>query len=189
MIPLIILAIEDESSREFMIWLYESSVDRMLREARKYFSRQEDIEDIVSESVVKLVDKVDLLQKLDRSKLLPYAVTTVRHMSLHALQHETYFQMLSFDVLESYLSTPGNNSSDEMLLREQRNARLREIFVTLPVEDRLLLEEKYILLWTDAEIAKTLNIQPNSVRMRLTRAKRRIAKALTEQGFLLSEWV
>ena len=76
-----------------------------------------------------------------------------------------------------------------MLLREQRNARLREIFVTLPVEDRLLLEEKYILLWTDAEIAKTLNIQPNSVRMRLTRAKRRIAKALTEQGFLLSEWV
>ena len=54
MIPLIILAIEDESSREFMIWLYESSVDRMLREARKYFSRQEDIEDIVSESVAKL---------------------------------------------------------------------------------------------------------------------------------------
>lgn len=38
MIPLIILAIEDESSREFMIRMYESNVSRMYREAGKYVS-------------------------------------------------------------------------------------------------------------------------------------------------------
>lgn len=189
MIPLVILAIEDESSRDFMIWLYEKSVSWMYREARKYFSHPEDVEDIVSESVVKLVDKAELLQELDKSKLLPYVVTTVKHMSLHALQHETHFQMLSFDMLEEYLTTPGNDSPDEKILREQRNAHLQEILGTLPVEDRLLLEEKYILMWADAEIAKVLGIQPDSVRMRITRAKRRIAKSLTGQGFRLNEWI
>lgn len=49
MIPLIILAIEDESSREFMIRLYESSVKRMYCEAKKFFSETEDVEDAVSD--------------------------------------------------------------------------------------------------------------------------------------------
>ena len=78
---------------------------------------------------------------------------------------------------------------EEKLLREQCNVRLQELFHALSTDDRLILEEKYILQWSDAEIAKALGIQPDSVRMRITRAKHRVAKALTEQGFLLSEWV
>ena len=161
----------------------------MCYEARKYFSRTEDVEDIVSDAVVKLVDKVDLLQELDEHKRIPYAVTTVRHLALHALQHESYFQMVSFDALEVYLSTPSGDATEAKILGEQRNKRLYEILSSLPVDDRLLLEEKYILHWSDAEIAKTLSIRPDSVRMRITRAKRRVAKALTEQGFRLYEWV
>lgn len=68
MIPLIILAIEDESSREFMIRLYESNVKRMYCEAKKFFSETEDVEDAVSDAVVKLVDKVDLLQQIAAEK-------------------------------------------------------------------------------------------------------------------------
>ena len=78
---------------------------------------------------------------------------------------------------------------EEKLLREQCNVRLQELFHALSTDDRLILEEKYILQWSDAEIAKALGIQPDSVRMRITRAKHRVAKALTEQGFLRSGWV
>lgn len=189
MIPLIILAIEDESSREFMIRMYESNVSRMYREAGKYVSLAEDIEDVVSDAVVKLVDKVDLLQEIEECKRIPYATTTVRHMAFRLLRRKNRLQTVSFDELEAFLSAPNGENADDKILGEQRKSRLQELLDTLPIEDRLLLEEKYILLWSDAEIAKALEIQPDSVRMRLTRAKRRIAKAMTEQGFHLYDWI
>ena len=189
MIPFVILAIEDESSRDFMIRFYESSVKRMYCEARKYFSHAEDVEDVVSDAVVKLVDKIDLLLEIDERRRLAYAVTTVRHLALHALPRKDRFQTVNFDVLEEQLPSLDGSFPEEKLLREQCNVRLQELFHALSTDDRLILEEKYILQWSDAEIAKALGIQPDSVRMRITRAKHRVAKALTEQGFLLSEWV
>lgn len=189
MFPMIILAIEDESSRDFMLRLYVNSVTRMYLEAVKYVSDKETAEDVVSDAVVKLVEKVDLLQQLDAGKRLPYAITTVRHMAYRHLRRENRLELTSFDALEALLPSADAETTDDKILKEQRKARLRELLAAIPTEDRLLLEEKYILLWSDDEIAKTLDIRPNSVRMRLTRAKRRVADALTEQGFRLNDWV
>ena len=99
MIPILILTMEDESSREFMLRLYESCVSQMYREAGKYFSAKEDIEDVVSEAVVKLVNRIDTLQELERAKRLPYAVTTVRHVALNFLRRRNHFRMECFDDL------------------------------------------------------------------------------------------
>lgn len=57
------------------------------------------------------------------------------------------------------------------------------------VEERLLLEQKYVLGWSDNELASMLGIQPQSVRMRLTRAKRKAIQLMKEQGFQISEWL
>lgn len=189
MIPLIILAIEDETSRDFMIRFYEENLTWMYYEARKYFTREVDVEDIVSSAIVKLIDKIDVLQGLDKSKRLPYAGATVRHLALNVLKHENHFQMLSYDALELYLSASENTLAEQKILDEQRRACLHTILNELLVDEWLLLEEKYILLWTDAEIATTLNIQPDSVRMRITRAKRKMVKALNKQDFRLDEWI
>lgn len=188
MILPVILTIEDESSQEVMIRLYKRSLKRMFREARKYASIQEVIEDIVSDSIVQLVDKVELLRELEENKRIAYAITTVRHMAYRYLRREKLLQMTSFDNLEAFLAAP-SESTDDAILREQRRAKMRELLGSLPTEDLLLLEEKYILEWTDAEIAATLGIQTNSVRMRLTRAKRRVSKALAKQGFQLNDWL
>ena len=42
----------------------------------------------------------------------------------------------------------------------------------------LLPRKMNILLWPDSEIAEQLGIKPDSMRMRYTRAKRKVAKAL-----------
>lgn len=189
MIPVILLTIEDESSREFMLRLYENCVSRMYHEAGSYLSEKADIEDVISDAVVKLMEKVDLLRQIDESKRLPYAVTTVRHMAFRRLRQENRLELLDFDALDALLPPQEAESADDKILKEQRSARLRELFASIPTEDRLLLEEKYILLWPDEEIAKLFGIRPNSVRMRLTRAKRRVADELTAQGFRLDDWI
>ena len=48
-------------------------------------------------------------------------------------------------------------------------------------EDRLLLEGKYILGYTDAELADMLGCKKSSVRMKLTRARRRAFQLMTEE--------
>ena len=189
MFPMIILAIEDESSRDFLLRFYVNSVTRMYLEAVKYVADKETAEDVVSDAVVKLVEKVDLLQEIDADKRLAYAITTVRHMAYRHLRQENRVKLTNFEALEELLPSADGEATDDKILKEQRKARLRELLAAIPTEDRLLLEEKYVLLWSDEEIAKTLDIQPNSVRMRLTRAKRRVADELTAQGFRLNDWI
>ena len=58
------------------------------------------------------------------------------------------------------------------------------VWKQMPTDIRLLLERKYILGQADAEIAADLGIRPESVRMRLTRAKRIAAKELLKNGFI-----
>lgn len=183
MIPIIILAIEDDNSRDFMIWLYEESKDRMKAEAMRYMPSEADAEDVVSEAVIKLVDKIDLLQQLEEKQRVPYAVTTARHLALRILEIRKQLPSSNYDDLENYISAPESNDPEDLLLEEQRNQRLKEILAAVPLEERLLLEKKYILLWPDSEIAEQLGIKPDSMRMRYTRAKRKVAKALLAKGF------
>lgn len=189
MIPIAILTLEDESDRDFMLRFYESNVARMYLEASKYFPCTADAEDTVSDAVVKLVDKLELLMQLDERKRAAYAVTTVRHLALHTLQRRNRHRTVELESFDETVSVENAAMSEDALLSEQRRTHLQALFATLPAEDRLLLEERYLLRWSDAEIAVALGIQPDSVRMRVTRAKRRVVKLLTDQGFLLSDWI
>ena len=51
------------------------------------------------------------------------------------------------------------------------------------MQDRLLLEEKFILLWSDEEIAKTLGVSKSSVRVYVMRARRAVLALCREDGY------
>ena len=161
----------------------------MYLEAAKYFPCAADAEDTVSDAVVKLVDKLELLMQLDERKRAAYAVTTVRHLALHTLQRRNRHRTVELESFDETVSAENAAMPEDALLSEQRRTHLQALFATLPAEERLLLEERYLLRWSDAEIAVALGIQSDSVRMRVTRAKRRVVKLLTDQGFLLSDWI
>ena len=66
---------------------------------------------------------------------------------------------------------------------------IRNIWCCLERDTRMLMEQKYILRWSDEELAEILGIQPQSVRMRLTRAKRELMAQLQKNGFHLDDWL
>lgn len=80
------------------------------------------------------------------------------------------------------LAQPGPSLEEQAILSQQKQA-LARIWPRLPKEDRLALEAKYILQLSDREIARQLGIQPASVRMRLTRARRRARKEMEKEGW------
>ena len=72
-------------------------------------------------------------------------------------------------------------SLDKRIMLAEQKERLMQIWSSLPEEDRLLLEGKYILGYTDAELADMLGCKKSSVRMKLTRARRRAFQLMTEE--------
>ena len=72
-------------------------------------------------------------------------------------------------------------SLDERIISEEQKDRLMQIWGSLPEEDQLLLEGKYILGYKDAELADMLGCKKNSIRMKLTRARRRAFQLMTEE--------
>ncbi len=80
------------------------------------------------------------------------------------------------------LAHPGPSVEEQAILGQQKRA-LAKIWPRLPEEDRLVLEAKYILQLDDRQISRRLGIQPASVRMRLTRARRRARKEMKKEGW------
>ena len=86
------------------------------------------------------------------------------------------------DRLAEIAATDG--SLDDLLLHSDSAEQLWGLWAKLSVQDRILLEGKHILELTDEELASILKCKPASVRMKLTRARRRAAKLLSERNEL-----
>ena len=56
----------------------------------------------------------------------------------------------------------------------------REVYL-MAEKTRQLLEDKYVLNMSDAEIASALGVKPSSVRMLLTRARSKARKAIEKK--------
>ena len=181
MIPYIILAIEDESDREYMTALYVEYHRLMYSEIKKLLSEREAIEDILQSTLVKLIDKISLLRSLDRTHLVNYIIVSCRNATRNELRYRSRHPAFSFD--EAFDGSEPDNvfaPIEEQIVHADSLARLAQIWDKLDERSRYLLEARYILEKTDADIAVDLGIQPKSVRMALTRA-RKLARELMEE--------
>ena len=188
MIPIIISSIESPEDRDLMTEFYTKYCDLLHQEAWKHLSIKEDVEDIVYEALAKIIDKMETFRVLVPAQRIQYALTTVRNLSYILAKRNSHFTFVSYD--ESFESFAREQATPEISAEKKAALdQMRSIWKSLDIDDRMLLEQKYILHWKDAELAEQLGIQPASVRMRLTRTKRKLMKELSAQGVNLSDWV
>ena len=76
-------------------------------------------------------------------------------------------------------------SIDEQLLQMEQKEMLVRVLESLSEEDRILLEGKYILEQSDRDLAALLGCKPSSIRMKLTRARRRALNLIGEEVNLI----
>lgn len=189
MLPIIIAAIESPEDRDLMTKFYEDHHARMYSEARKHLDKEEDVEDIVYEALVKIIEKIDTFRTLETWQQVRYARTAVRNLAYIFLKRSNYFSMVSFDDIEYEIASNYGMSAETVVEKQQFERYIRLVWKDLKHEDRMLLEQKYILHWKDSELAEGLGIKPQSVRMKLTRAKRNLFAELQKKGFNLNDWI
>ena len=181
MIPFCIMAIESEDDREFMEKLYINYQRLMYSEIFKITRDQWVTEDLLQDTITKLIDKVEELREKERKQLINYIISSCKNRAFNYVTREG--KRVSFSLDECMDAPSAEYDRYEMertLIHTEDLDRLAAIWPDMDERSRYVLEAHYILEKSNEEIAKDLGICPNSVRMALTRARKTAYKLLEE---------
>ena len=108
---------QNDTDQEFILWLYQEFYRLMFYTAQKYVKNQKQQEDIVQESLRKLIEKTPRLRRFQRSVLASYIVSTVRNTSIDYLKmwQEEKDRLVNLDDLTTQAAESGR-SLDETLI-------------------------------------------------------------------------
>lgn len=176
LISAIIAGIENEYQRKFMENIYTKFYAEMKRRAFDVVENDSDAEEIVQESFIKLIKKVDTLMRIDQNKLPSYLFITTKNTAINFVKHKRYENkyMIISDEKDAAEWLPDEEGLPELILSHKEDLDiLARALPLLPERDLRLLEAKYVLDLPSDEIAKQFNISPNSIRTYIMRARRK----------------
>lgn len=172
--------IEDESKRRYIEDLYFEHRHVMYIVAKALLHDAADAQDAIAQAIENIIPKINEIKTLERFKLRAYIVNTVRNVALAMLarrKRETYIpDAEEFDCIAPH-SAVGDRQSSMADADE-----LARALAKLPERERQALQMKYMYEWTDDEMAQVLGVQPDSVRMILSRARQHARAILESEG-------
>ena len=178
--PAVILAIQDESDRTYMEWIFQTYHRLMYHYIMEVLHDSWQADDVMQESVVKLIHKIDVLRRLSESKRRNYIITTAKNTAISYLRRESIRKGIAYDDwAKDCIGTQSEEDPEALVLRQEEMEALQLIWDDLDERSRYLLSSRYILEQSFEEMARELGVTVGSARMLLTRAKR-AALALIE---------
>lgn len=182
MIPLYILAIEDDDDREFMSQLYLSYNRLMYDEIIKIVHDSWVTDDLLQATIEKLINKVQELRNKDREHLVSYIIISCKNAARNYLRNQKRHPAFCLDEEADRLDTKNTQEGIEFrLISEEELNALVQIWSKLDERSRWILEMRYIQEKTTAEMASELGIKAGSVRMMLSRARNKAYSLAQEQ--------
>ena len=174
------------SDREFMERVYQEHARLILAIAKKYTTDSYDQEDIMQSVAENLIKHVSTLKKLEKKALAAYIVYAVRNTAINwskatRRRNKLFVSAEDEEAIKQIEYISQTDPVEEAVLTREQLLQLSEIWHDIPEEDQLLLEGKYIWGLTNQELAEDFNCKPDSVRMKLTRARRKAAQLLQER--------
>lgn len=172
------------SEYEFFYEFYEKYKKLIYHLVKKYEARSSDVDDLVQDVVLRLMNYIPNLMKIrdSSSRVANYIALTVKSVyvdRLRASQSENCV-VLPIEILEAiYEDSPNRPASPGLTAAQWDVALLRE---NLSKRDWDVLLGKYILGYSDKELADQCGCSQDSIRMALTRARRNARKLLDERG-------
>lgn len=184
MLSIVLSTMDDPNDREFIQNLYVDNEKLFFAVALKIVPGLQEAEDVVQESLLKLIGKVATLQKLECCALTTYIVFTVRNTAFnhmkklkrHWTKSEEFDEVMLDEKIQSGLSL------DELMIIAENREKLVNAWDCVPDTDRILLEGRYLLGMSDAELAQIFHCKPSSIRMKMFRARKSALNVITKKG-------
>lgn len=177
--------INDVDDRAFMQEVYQQNERLMYAIALKYASNTQDCEDIVHDTVERLCKNIIKIKGLSNSALRAYVVYAVRNTAINFRKHQAtinrHIQQLSDDDLSSEYDQPESIIERIEDLQEKRTS-LTKVWMQLTDAEQELLYRKYVLEQTTEELAGIFQCSRDSIRMRLSRVRRKSLRLMKGDG-------
>ena len=163
-----------------MTALYQNYQRLMMREVLRIVHNKWEAEDIFHTTIERLIDKLQELRQMDREHLVNYIIVACRYNSFWYLREKRRHVEFPFDDFSDHPDiSQDQNAIESRLVQECEIEALKKVWPKLDDRARLVLESRYILNKSDAEIAAEMSISPDSVRMALTRARKAAKRLMT----------
>lgn len=179
MLPICILAIRDDDDRAYMTRLFVKYQRLMYRTIYDILGDKWATEDVLQTTLLRLIDHLDTLRRLEPEGLAGYIAAACRHTAYNAVRDSSRHPWLPLDGGPE-VPDERQEVEDRVLCRLELDA-LAQVWPRLDENTRWLLEARYILDYSDGELARELGVKPDSVRMALTRARRKARRLMESQ--------
>ena len=192
MIFIMLQAIENEEERNRLAVFY-TKYRQLLRkksceilETYHMENRFDLANDMLQDAMAKMIQNIGTVSKLTDYQMIAYAVQTIRSCTIDFCRKSNSYQkaIQQKGILEEAENREFYQNPIEQFTHDDPIAYLGQILATLPQKDRDILIYKYFLKYDDSKIADLLDIKVDSVRMAMTRARRKIREEwrMVEEG-------
>lgn len=156
------------TTKEFEI-LARTLRPRILKTSRQIVGSDDDAEDIVQDTMLKLWELRDDLGEYRSVEAL--ATIVAKRLSLNFIrrQHPSALD-------EAVQTADSEPTAEEQMILHQRNSYIDSVLSKLPDSQQSLLRMRHIEGYDNAEIARVLGSNEGAVRTALCRARRRVAE-------------
>ena len=171
---------------EFLKELIQECQPMIVWTARKSANySHEAVEEVLQETMVRLVKKVSKLESMDRRAQYVYIEQTIKTTALNYLHRknlETHLFEQTEDFEEEIRTIPDMSLPPEAAVEHKEYVESRyKAFRKLTKEERQIMLQKYFLGLSDKELAKQLKCKPDSVRMVLSRIRKKVRSLIEEK--------
>lgn len=181
---------EPNNDRAYMTTLYQRYKAFLFRKAGTYTRDPQTLEDIVQDTLLRLIRNTTRLRTLEPAALTAYLALTVRSAALNHMEAERRDSLDALPLDDGEVQTDRLRSSrsqptlEEQVLLGLRDRELRTVIGRLPERDQALLTGKYFLELSTQELADDLGTTAAGVRVMLSRARKRALNELMREGIL-----
>lgn len=143
---------------------------KFLRLAMRFLPSEEDANDALQEAFCRLWPRVNLIDSAKEAEAM--AVTTIKHLCIDEVRKHGRVQEVNID---SGCDNVLTDSSDEIMERDEQYLLVEQI-----IDNHLSPLQKQIIRWREydelsfEEIGEKLNMQPATVRVNVSRARKQI---------------
>ena len=167
-----VLQFDNDNDRAFFSHLYETYERKMFYVAMNVCGNQWIAEDAVHDAFCKAAAHFDYIRTLPERRLGAWLLVVCKNAAFDILRKESRYVSQEDNTPEISFETPETQFAYTELVKSIRS---------LPENQRMLLELKYVEGCSHEEIAQRLGISNTAVRLRVLRARQALLKLL-EKG-------
>ena len=163
-----------EQRRALLITLYEAEAVSLVRLARIFTDDRNAAEDLVQEAFIRLYRSASRIQ--DSTKSPAY----LRSIVLNLCRDHNRRGLMSLRHRQAAVEISPVDQPQDLIVRTERQAEVIDALLALSVRQRECLVLRYYSDMSESEIARTLDISPNSVKTHCRRGMESMRAILGE---------